>query len=99
VGRHTLKITIHEQDQAIEIKLEGRVAGRWVPELQRVWAQTAPQASSKTVSIDIQDVTYADAGGKQALRHIYAQTRAELIASSPWSQYLAEEIRNTQEQQ
>jgi anti-anti-sigma regulatory factor len=98
MGRHTLKITIQEQDKTIEVKLEGRVAGPWVPELRRVWAETAPQLGAKTLSIDIQLVTYADAAGKQVLRDIYAQTRATLIASSPWAQYLAEEIMKIHEQ-
>jgi anti-anti-sigma regulatory factor len=97
VGRHTLKITIQEQDQTIEIKLEGRVVGPWVAELRRVWAETAAQLGAKAVSIDIQHVTYADAGGKQVLRDIYAQTHAKLIASSPWAQYLAEEIMQIHE--
>jgi hypothetical protein len=91
-GRHTLKITIQDQGETIEIKLEGRVVGPWVAELRRVWAETAPQLGMKSLSIDIQQVTYADAGGKEALREIYTQTHATLIASSPWAQYLAEEI-------
>jgi hypothetical protein len=49
------------------------------------------------LSIDIQQVTYADAGGKEALRDIYAQTHATLIAISPWAQYLAEEITRIHE--
>ena len=72
--------------------LEGRVAGPWVAELNRVWMETAPQLGTKTLSIDLQNLIYADAGGKQLLREIYAQTHARLIASSPWAQYLAEEI-------
>jgi anti-anti-sigma regulatory factor len=92
-----LKITVQEQDQTIEIKLEGRVAGPWVPELRRVWEETAPRLGTRTLSIDIQQVTYADAGGKQALRDIYTQTHATLIASSPWAQYLAEEIMQIHE--
>ena len=92
-----MKITIQEQDQTIEIRLEGRVAGPWVPELRRVWVETAPQLGTKTLSIDIQHVTYADAEGKQALSEIYAQTHATLIASSPWAQYLAEEIMQIHE--
>jgi anti-anti-sigma regulatory factor len=91
-----LKITVQEQDQTIGIKLEGRVAGPWVPELRRLWAETAPQLGTKTLSIDIQHVTYADAGGKEVLRDIYAQTHAALIASSPWAEYLAEEIMQIQ---
>lgn len=73
------------------------MVGPWVPELRRVWEETAPQLGAKTLSIDIQEVTYADASGKEALRDIYAQTDATLIASSPWAQYLAEEIMQIQE--
>jgi hypothetical protein len=76
----------------VNITLEGRVAGPWVAELNRVWVEIAPQLKNRTLSIDLRNVIYADASGKQVLREIYAQTRAKLIASSPWAQYLAEEI-------
>ena len=92
MGRHTLKITIQNGDKEIGMTLEGRVAGPWVAELSRVWMETAPQLGSKTLSIDLQNLIYADAPGKQLLREIYAQTHAKLVASSPWAQYLAEEI-------
>jgi len=58
--------------------------------------ETAPQLEHKILSIDLQNVTYADAHGKQVLREIYAQTHAKLVASSPWAQYLAEEITQSQ---
>jgi hypothetical protein len=92
MGRNTLKITIQNDDREIGMKLEGRVAGPWVTELSRVWVETSPQLERKTLSIDLQNVTYADAPGKQVLREIYAKTHARLIANSPWAQYLAEEI-------
>ena len=98
MGRHTLKITIQNNDREIGMTLEGRVAGPWVAELSRVWVETAPQLGQKTLSIDLRNVIYADAPGKQVLREIYAQTRARLIASSPWAQYLAEEITKSQAQ-
>jgi len=78
--------------------LEGRVAGPWVAELSRVWLETVPQLGQRTFSIDLRNVIYADAQGKQVLRDIYAQTHARLIASSPWAQYLAEEITQSQAQ-
>lgn len=98
MGRHTLKITIQNNDGEIGMTLEGRVAGPWVAELNRVWVDTAPQLGQKTLSIDLRNVTYADGPGKQVLRDIYAQTHAKLIASSPWAQYLAEEITQSQAQ-
>lgn len=98
-GRHTLKITIQNDDSEMSMTLEGRVAGPWVAELNRVWVElAASQLGSKTFSIDLQNVIYADAPGKQVLREIYAQTHARLIASSPWAQYLAEEITQPQAQ-
>jgi len=89
-----LRITTQENEKAIEITLEGRIAGPWVAEISRAWMETAPRLASRKLSLDLRNVTYADALGKQALRHIHAQSGAELIVSTPWTQYLAEEIRN-----
>lgn len=96
MGRHTLKITIQDGDKEVGITLEGRVAGPWVAELNRVWTETAPQLGSRTVSIDLRNVIFADPAGKKVLREIYSQTHAKLIASSPWAQYLAEEIMHSE---
>lgn len=90
-----LRITIQENDKAVEITLEGRVTGPWVAELGRVWVETAPQLGQRTLSIDLRNVIFADAEGKQVLRDIYAHTHARLIANSPWAQYLAEEITHS----
>jgi hypothetical protein len=89
---NTLRITFQNTPQAIEMKLEGRVAGPWASELDRVWVETAPQLVSKKLVIDLHNVTYADAAGKQVLRAIYNQTHADLIANTPWTQSLAEEV-------
>ena len=74
------------------LRLEGRVAGPWAEELNRVWVETAPQLASRKLTIDLHNVTYADAKGKSILRAIYAQTNAVLVASTPWTQFLAAEI-------
>lgn len=74
------------------MRLEGRVAGPWASELDRVWVETAPQLASRKLKIDLNNVTYADAAGKQVLRSIYDQTHADLIATTPWTQFLAEEV-------
>jgi hypothetical protein len=51
--------------------------------------------SSRQLSIDLRETTYADAGGIQALRTIYSQTGAAILTATPWTQYLAEEIKRT----
>ncbi len=42
--------------------------------------------------MDLRTTTFADAEGIRVLRAIYAQTGAELLTATPWTQYLAEEI-------
>jgi len=74
------------------MKLEGRVAGPWAGELNRVWVEAAPQLAQKKLIIDLHNVTYADAAGKQALREIYNDTHAEFVANTPWTQFLVEEV-------
>ncbi len=74
------------------IKLEGRVTGPWVAELSRLWQQTSSTLGSRQLSLDLRETTYADAGGIEALRAIYSQTKAAILTSTPWTQYLAEEI-------
>jgi anti-anti-sigma regulatory factor len=87
-----LRISIEENIEALEIKLEGRVAGPWAAELGRVWMETAPRLASRKLVLDLSNVTYADAVGTQALSEIYAQTRAEVLAGTVWTQSLAEQI-------
>jgi len=88
----TLRITIEEDENVMELKLEGRVAGPWAAELNRFWVEEAPRLASRKLSLDLRNVTYADADGTKALRDIYSRTNAELVTSTPWTQFLAEQI-------
>jgi anti-anti-sigma regulatory factor len=90
-----LKITTSETPEEVVITLEGRIAGPWVAELIRIWVETAPRIASRKLSLDLRNVTYADVSGKQALIDIYGQTGAELVASTSWTQYLVEAIKNS----
>ena len=87
-----LRITVQQTEAATGITLEGRVAGPWAVELDRAWTEVAPSLSSKKLSLDLRNVTYADAEGKRVLRDIYVRTHAEVVANTPWTQYLAAEI-------
>jgi anti-anti-sigma regulatory factor len=87
-----LRITVEENPEAIVLKLEGRLTGPWVEELDRVWEQTAPALHARKLSLDLRETTFADAGGIRILQAIYSQTGARIIAGTPWTQYLAEEV-------
>jgi hypothetical protein len=92
MGEPMLRITIHETDDEMAIRLEGRVAGPWVAELGHAWAEAAPRLASRQVVLDLRDVTFADIEGKHVLSDIHSQTRARLVANTQWSQFLAGEI-------
>jgi anti-anti-sigma regulatory factor len=87
-----LRISIEETTEALEMKLEGRIAGPWAAELSRVWVETAPRLAARKLILDLSSVTYADAGGTHLLGQIYSQTSAELLAGTLWTQSLAEQI-------
>lgn len=88
-----LRITLEENAETMVLKLEGRLAGPWVAELDRLWAQASPERGGRKLALDLRQTTYADAKGIEKLRTIYRETRADLLTSSPWTQYLAEEVQ------
>jgi hypothetical protein len=96
MSQHTLRITIQDDEQRMTITLEGRVVGPWAEELGRVWVEAAPRLGTRKLVLDLRNVTYADAGGNSALRTISSATGAELVASTPWSQYIAGQVRGNE---
>ena len=74
------------------MKLEGRIAGPWVAELDRLWEETAPDLLQRKLSLDLRETTYADAGGIRILKTISCQPGALILSDTPWTKYLAEEV-------
>jgi hypothetical protein len=87
-----LRVTFQETDVATVLTLEGRVAGPWAVELSRVWVEKAPLLALTSLSLDLTNVIYADDDGIRVLRDIYSQAQPKVVATTPWTQYLAEKI-------
>ncbi len=68
------------------------MTGPWVSELDDLWERISPKRGARKMVMDLRTTTFADAEGIRVLRAIYAQTGAELLTATPWTQYLAEEI-------
>ena len=90
-----LRITLEEKSDAVVLKLEGRLAGPEAAELGRVWEEKALGFAQKKLSLDLRETTFADADGIQILQTIYSQTGAAILAGTPWTKYLAEEVAST----
>jgi hypothetical protein len=77
-----LKITLEEKPTVVTIRLEGRIAGPWVAELQKVWHSVRPSLDSKTLEIDLRDVVFIDADGRRLVNEIHKATGVQFQTNS-----------------
>jgi len=77
----------------VTLKIEGRVTGPRVPELNRVWRELAPSLGERKFQVDLRGVTQVDGTGRNLLAEIHAETRAEFLADTPLTKYFAEEAQ------
>jgi anti-anti-sigma regulatory factor len=89
-----LRITIQKSKQEVTIKLEGRIAGPWVEELHRTWISLAPSLGSKRLYVDLCEVTFVDAKGKQVLTDM-RKGGATFLADTAMTKSLVEEIEHS----
>lgn len=86
-----LRITIQESAQASTFKLEGKLTGPWVRELEQSWAAATSAAPGRPVVIDLADVTFIDCAGQALLARMY-ESGAALLAHSPLNQSIVDGI-------
>lgn len=67
-----LRVTVKKENTSETWELEGKLAGEWVPELDRLWRQRTPQ-SGTTIEILLKAVSYIDPAGKQLLAEMRQQ--------------------------
>jgi anti-anti-sigma regulatory factor len=87
-----LRIHIEEQCKAVTIRLEGRLSGPWVTELDRCWQHTLARPSNKTFVVALEAVTFVDGAGQQLLQEMQ-RGGASLSGKGMWSRHLVEQIR------
>jgi ABC-type transporter Mla MlaB component len=89
-----LKITIQEEAKKVRLKLEGRIVGPWVTELDRIWHSLGPSLDGKALSVNLCGVTYIDREGRGLLADMYRQARAAFEANTPLTDYFVQEARS-----
>lgn len=88
-----LKITTLVNAESTVFRLEGRLAGPWVQELEVCWDSTVAMTTNHPLSVDLSAVTYVDSDGKDLLKKIHQQG-AKLIASGCLTSCLVNEIEH-----
>jgi hypothetical protein len=92
-----LKITVDETNQLTKLKVEGKLSGPWVEELERVWGASTPEGAKKglQLAVDICGVTFIDTGGRELLARMYRQG-VQLLASGCMNRSIVEGIKRAQ---
>ena len=93
-----LRITVHDNPQALTFQLEGRLAGPWLRELEECWQRTVSQQRKPVLRVDLTGVTFIDDAGKSCLAAMYRQG-AELVAADCLTKDIVAEIRQGRSQQ
>ena len=91
-----LRITITTRPEGVTVALEGRLAGLWVDELARCWKALTVTQDAGSIRVQLDAVTFIDAGGKALLRMMHEQGAA-LAASGCMTRAILEEIRQVRE--
>lgn len=77
------------------IKIEGRIAGQQVAELERAWQELGPTLGENKLSVDLRGVTFVDEKAKHLLAEIYVMTGAEFLADTPLTKYFAQQAQQS----
>ncbi len=86
-----LRITTAEGPSATTFRLEGKLAGPWVKELEECWRSGAGAEGQRGLRIDLREVTFIDAAGKDLLTRLH-QDGAELVAADCMTKAIIETI-------
>ncbi len=88
-----LRISITKNANNTSLRLEGRLTGPWVGELERAWRAVAAESTNGRASVDLTDVTFVGEDGKRLLETLYGEG-AKLKAASCATRRLVDEIEH-----
>lgn len=92
-----LRISVEPAEDLVTMRIEGKLVGLWVEECQRAWKAIRAEMGSKKLRLDLRGVTFMDERGTTLLREIHRTSGGEILASSPLTNYFAEQIRRGME--
>jgi hypothetical protein len=86
-----LRITVHDNPEALTFQLEGRLAGPWVWVLRECWDSALARHRQPILRVDLTGVTSLDVAGRACLAALHRQG-AEFIAADCLTNALVAEV-------
>jgi anti-anti-sigma regulatory factor len=88
------RATVEHQGDLVILRIEGRLSGPCLSELESCWQQMAKGNGSKRVVVDLKEVTFVSAQGKQLLERL-CRAGAELTGDGLMTRALVEQITHS----
>jgi hypothetical protein len=88
-----LRITVHDAPRTLTVRLEGRLAGPWVRELEECWRGALASQGEPSLRVDLTEVTSIDAAGQACLQALHRHG-AEFVAADCLMKAVVAEITN-----
>jgi ABC-type transporter Mla MlaB component len=82
-----LRITFEQTSNRRTLVVEGRLMGPWVRELEACWRASR---TGQRLQVDLRQVGFVDAGGRQLLSRMFRQG-AEFMVAGPMMQAILDE--------
>jgi hypothetical protein len=89
-----VRITVDDRGAQLHLKLEGRLAGAWVSELEQCWRTYVARSPHKLLVVDLTDTEFVDLAGKYLLTLMH-QSGVKFAARNQYMNALLSEITGT----
>src|ERR1700722_10328678 len=90
-GCAMLRITVHDKPGALTFQLEGSLAGPGLRELEACWQGARARRRNASLRVDLTEVTFVDAAGRDCLSAMHRQG-AKFLAADCVTEAVAAEI-------
>jgi len=67
-----LRISIEYRGESTTLRLEGKLIGPWIPELEQCWRGVTGTAKPAHLIVDLNGVSWVDSSGRALLREIHS---------------------------
>lgn len=68
-----LRINSRDENELTTLTIEGKLAGRWVRELEQCWETAASSEPSRAIRVNLSSVGFIDTEGKELLTRMRKQ--------------------------
>lgn len=89
-----LRMTVHTDDMAVTLQLEGRLAGQAIPEAERCWEAARVEHPDRPLQVDLRAVTFIDQEGIAWLKNAFQQGASFLSSGCLTRAYVEQVTRS-----